>query len=236
MDSVQRGYVLWQGRSRIDGKPIVAIATMRTSNRKTGRMVQVWILRRDINPVLAVETGDDASVCGRCRFRKHNAGGCYVNVGQAPNAVFKAFKAGRYPFLSSAHYSQVFSGRKVRLGAYGDPMAVPANVWRGILRYASGHTSYTHQWSYMPGAAEYKAFTVASCDSADMYHQARLGGWSTFRVRRDGDALLAGEKPCPAESGKVQCIDCPSQRNCSGSSTRQVFTAITVHGVMASRF
>lgn len=236
MDSIKRGYLLWQGASRIDGKPIVVIATMKTSNRKTGAMVQTWILRRDLLPTDAVASGADTSICGRCRFRKANEGGCYVNVGQAPNAVYRTFKAGRYPFLSSGRYSEVFGGRKVRLGAYGDPMAVPASVWRGMVRYCAGHTGYSHQWAWMPGASAYQSLVVASCDSVAMQRDASSGGWSTFRVRQDNEPLLSGEKPCPAEKGKLQCIDCPDQRNCSGNVHGQRFTAITVHGVSAAKF
>ena len=57
-------------------------------------MIQTWILRSDVNPVEAVNNGDDYSICGDCPHRKNDKGerSCYVNVGQAPNAVFKSFK------------------------------------------------------------------------------------------------------------------------------------------------
>ena len=58
------GYVIYRGPSLLDGAPIVAIATMQTSNRKTGNMVQTWILREDVSPVEASKAGADASVCG----------------------------------------------------------------------------------------------------------------------------------------------------------------------------
>ena len=66
------GYILWEGASLIDGAPIVVIATgfaSRSTNRKTGGMVQTYILRRDIDPVSAVQSGDDASICGDCPHR-----------------------------------------------------------------------------------------------------------------------------------------------------------------------
>ena len=37
----ERGFVLYQGPSEIDGSPIVAVATMESQNSKTGNMVQV---------------------------------------------------------------------------------------------------------------------------------------------------------------------------------------------------
>ena len=48
-----KGFILYEGASMLDGAPIVVIATMKTSNRKTGDMVQTWILRSDVNPVEA---------------------------------------------------------------------------------------------------------------------------------------------------------------------------------------
>ena len=48
----QRGYVLWRGPSPIDGKPIVVIAVVKSANRKTGNMIQVFILCDDLNHLL----------------------------------------------------------------------------------------------------------------------------------------------------------------------------------------
>ena len=53
----QKGFVLYDGPSVLDGQPIVVIATMETSNRKTGNMVQTWILRSDISPTDASKIG-----------------------------------------------------------------------------------------------------------------------------------------------------------------------------------
>ena len=46
-------HVLYEGPSLLDGEPIVAILTgLRSSsgNRKTGAMLQTWILRADVSP------------------------------------------------------------------------------------------------------------------------------------------------------------------------------------------
>jgi len=67
-----RGLELWRGASRLDGAPIVAIATglaAPSSNPKTGPMVQTWILRADVAPHEAQRDGRDASVCGDCPLR-----------------------------------------------------------------------------------------------------------------------------------------------------------------------
>ena len=54
------GYILYQGPSNIDGKPIVVIATgfaNKSANGKTGDMIQTWIIREDIAPNVLSETG-----------------------------------------------------------------------------------------------------------------------------------------------------------------------------------
>ena len=82
----QKGFILYDGPSVLDGAPIVVIATLETSNAKTGAMVQTWILRGDIEPHQAVKTGEDASVCGNCPQRHNTGGACYVMTHQAPLA------------------------------------------------------------------------------------------------------------------------------------------------------
>jgi hypothetical protein len=60
MSKTPNGYILYQGPSAIDGKPIVVIATgfaSKSNNGKTGDMIQTWIIRQDIAPHLAVKSG-----------------------------------------------------------------------------------------------------------------------------------------------------------------------------------
>ena len=111
----ERGFIMYQGQSMLDGAPIVVIATMSTSNVKTGQMVQTWILRADINPVEASQTGDDSSICGNCVHRHYNKGACYVNIGQAPNAVYKGYQRGIYPVFSFDDHAHYFAHRKICL-------------------------------------------------------------------------------------------------------------------------
>ena len=229
-----RGYILWQGPSRIDGKPIVAIATMKTSNRKTGQMVQTWVLRADMMPTDAIKTRADVSICGACVHRGNPKTGrkrsCYVNVGQAPAAVWKAYKAGRY---ATEWTPDTFAGRKVRLGAYGDPAAVPAHIWADVLRYSAGHTGYTHQWRNRK-LRDVLKWCQASTDSAEDVARVRalpVIGQSagSFRVLRDGESLLPGEVYCPSDTG-VTCADCMA---CDGSG---VLVAISAHGSGAKNY
>jgi hypothetical protein len=78
-----KGYVLWRGLSPINQQPIVAVVTITSANRKTGNMMQVWILAENGDPVDNVQDGGDVAICGNCPHRKNALGvrTCYVNVG-----------------------------------------------------------------------------------------------------------------------------------------------------------
>ena len=83
--------IIYKGASLLDGKPIVVIATYSDRNTKTGKVVQTYILRSDIDPREASKTGADFSICGDCTMRGETttyperkiAKGrrCYVNLG-----------------------------------------------------------------------------------------------------------------------------------------------------------
>ena len=203
------GYVLQRSNSPIDGQPIVVIMTMATTNRKTGNMAQVWILREDINPVEALKTGADQSICGSCPHRKQEDGSrsCYVNVGQAPNSIYKAYKAGRYGELKDLAPS-ILMGRKIRWGAYGDPAVIDPVLVSVINSHAAGHTGYTHQWRE-EFAAPFKGLFMASCDGFNDYLEANDAGWKTFSVVPKG-YKPSGIKLCPATvvSSQATCATC----------------------------
>ena len=210
MASSKLGFIIDQGLSPIDLKPYVAILTLKSSNRKTGDMAQVWILRSDINPVKALNNGDDYSICGNCPHRKQSDGSrsCYVNVGQAPNSVYKSFKAGRYAIATSSELKRVLAGRRVRWGAYGDPAILHESVVSEINGYVLGHTGYTHQWR--ESFADWtKGVFQASCDGMVDYLEASQQGYKTFAVIPKGSRNYSG-KQCPAtiELSETQCKTC----------------------------
>lgn len=238
-----RGYIIWEGASMLDGAPIMAVMTMHSANVKTGDMVQTWIIRADMAPMAALDAQADASICGDCPHRRSMGGACYVDVSRAPSAVYKGVQRGIYPRIDAETAALLVEGRMVRLGAYGDPAAVPAQVWRTLVERAEGHTGYTHQWRarWAASAGEHDAILrdlcMASADSAEQAHEARSAGWRTFRVQVDGEQRMAREAVCPAseEAGhKVQCSDC---RACNGAGTgRKGSIVINVHGSLSGRF
>jgi len=215
--------IIYKGPSQLDGQPIVVIATYSNRNRKTGAVVQTYILTLD-NPLEASKTGRDSTICGNCIMRgtttedpkRKIAVGrrCYVNLGQGVLIVFKAFERGVYPMADDPEdRTAIGAGRFVRIGTYGDPAAVPDEVWEDLIDEASNHTAYTHQPGWRPDIA---------MQSADTYEQAQ-GFWAkgmrTFRVVIDISAIdRTKETICPAskEAGRrVQCTDC---KLCNGSS------------------
>jgi hypothetical protein len=230
------GYIAYEGTSAINGKPIKAIVTGTedaSKNPKTGDMEQLWILTANVKPSEALKTGEDEAICGRCphrpllvkQLKADKAQGlrldettqekCYVRVGNAPNAIYKA----TYPTKSAT--------RKVpmRLGAYGEPTALPFEVVEGLVN--GKHTGYTHQWRTTD--PRFKAILMASADSESEAREAQAMGWRTFRVRKAHEPLLENEIACPAskEAGyKTQCAACGL---CAGAGRKAKNIAIIEH-------
>ena len=197
-------------------------------------MVQIWILPTNISPVDAVNSGKDAIICGNCPHRgiratkttKGRKRSCYVNVGQAPNSVWRAFHRGIYPFIAVTNYAQAFHGRAIRLGAYGDPAYVPQAIIAALVAVSTKHTGYTHQWR---ANTWLRPYVMASCDTLQDYMEAREQGWRTFRVSASLTPM-PNEILCPAskEAGnKVQCAQCGL---CAGTSKQAKNIYIPVHG------
>jgi len=229
------GIVLWEGVSAFDGAPLVCVATTGSKNRKTGALVQTWIIRADVGPADAVAMGQDASVCGTCPHRHFLGGDCYVVPGQAPGSVFRAYKRGAYARRGDAGWAEMHGrmmrgagddGYQVRAGSYGDPALVPADVWARL----NVVTGYSHAWR-MPWAQAHRAWMMASCDGPGDLARAREMGWRAFVVVRGGDAP-DGTVECPSARG-VACADC---RLCGGAQRAGAKDVrIEAHGVLAAR-
>lgn len=238
------GYIIYDGPSLLDGAPIVVIAlTGKSANSKTGALMQTYILRSDIDPLEAIKAGKDVSICGECIHR----GGigrkrsCYVNIGQGAMAVYKAFKAGRYPEIQNPHTLVTLGWkRKIRLGTYGDPAAVPAKIWNSLTLLADSNTGYTHQLNH-PNLTQKQISAITdlcmvSADTPADVEQAKAQNLRYFRIRLEGEALGEKEFVCPAseEAGKrMQCADCMA---CSGTSKGKASPVIIAHGSYKSNY
>ena len=99
---LKNSYVVWEGASLIDGSPIVLILTgfiNHTSNRKTGKMIQSWILQQKIVPTSAAKRGFDRGICGNCPMKLSQLGSCYVNLA-VTNNIYRKYETGTYPSLA----------------------------------------------------------------------------------------------------------------------------------------
>jgi hypothetical protein len=230
------GVILYEGPSKLDGAPIVVIATglaKASRNAKTGAMVQTYILRRDMHPLDAVKSGADASICGTCPHRGDGTGkgrSCYVTLIHGPRSVWQGYQRGCYPKASAFEAAALFAGKMVRLGTYGDPAAAPLALWKVALANAEGWTGYTHQWrSADPRWAE---LVMASADSVADMDDAHALGFRTFRVTAEPFANLKGrEAVCPASEEKGKVASCITCRACMGTSGKaRASIQIAAHG------
>jgi len=208
---------LWRGESALTGDPIVALASCLarpSRNDKTGDMIQTWILRQDMSPIRASAEDMDDAVCGDCKFRAGN--GCYVAL-RSPQAVWKTWKAGNVPAADHRRLQGNFARKPIRLGAYGDPAAVPLNVWINAI-IATGTltwTGYTHAWKTCD--QEFRKWVMASVDTIQEQDAARLAGWKCFRTVPDDTMRVPHSILCPAHTRGVTCAECGLCRGTQGS-------------------
>jgi hypothetical protein len=231
------GAIIYRGPSELDrAVPIVVIAVWSSANRKTGDMLQTYVLRADMNPLEANKFGEDYAICGNCPHRgtptldparkQAEQRTCYVTLGQGPLVVWNAFLAGKYPDATTpAARRAIGKGRKVRIGTYGDGAAAPFYVWSDLLTEADGHTAYSHN------GGDPKIYMV-SVDSIDEAKAAWRAGNRTFRVIPIGTSPAPQEIICPSIKG-VHCADCML---CGGTSKQAKSIAIEVHGSGSKHF
>lgn len=230
---LRRNVVFYDGPSLLDGEPILAVATACSRNRKIGRMVQIWIMLRDVSPLDALRVGADAAVCGDCphRGQRGRARSCYV-WSPGIEQVWRSVRDGHADRMTAHQFAEAVRGKQLRVGAYGDPGAVPAaDVWDPLLATAGGWTAYTHQW--LTADPSLRQWCMASVDSEAEQREAQALGWRTFRVRHPQGEVLPDEIICPHEQRGTQCSDCEL---CRGASRPAKSIVIGVHGSGAKWF
>ncbi len=222
------------------GDRIRAVLTTRTTSRKIGDMVQLWIVPESL-PFIRGERRDHTAVCGTCPHQGSETAPrtCYV-MPLAVNAVFRGAEnpeSSDLPGMLSA-----VEGRMLRLGAWGDPAMLPGAVLRSLTARASGWTGYTHQWSTPWGrrrSASLRRYVMASVDSPEERRSAKRLGYRTFRVLRSGETPEAGEILCPASPEAGERTTCDACGLCDGSrgiTDPRKDIAIFAHGSGAQAF
>lgn len=238
--------IIYRGPSLIDGAPIVVIAIDSARNTKTGRMVQTYILRADIDPRDASKSGADASICGACPHRgapttdpkakQAKNRSCYVLLGQGPLIAYRTMLRGGYPTVTGhAAIAAIGAGKLVRLGTYGDPAAVPSYIWESLISQAAGHTAYSHQAS-VASAAFRPDYMMESADTEADARAAWAAGRRTFRVVASVADIVPGrEILCPASKEAGKRTTCAQCKLCGGASVPAKSIAIPDHGPQRKR-
>lgn len=243
MEHKPLGYIAYEGPSLIDGKPIVVIINKiynDSKNEKTGALVQSFIIRSDINPVEALQTGADESICGQCEHRPIKAretgkAPCYVQVAKSVLSVYNAYKRGRYVKADAATIAAALAGKIVRIGTYGDGAAAPVQMWNQITRYAAGRRGYTHQWDSVGFDVDaWAPLVMASADTIDQAAKANLLGMRVFRVS-NGIDVQPGEAICPASAEAGRKSTCAKCTLCSGTSIKARDIVIADHAAGHAR-
>lgn len=232
----EAGAIFYRGPSLLTGEPILGVLTgldHGSQNPKTGSIVQSWILRPDLPPMEAVRRNLDGAICGDCKLRGEHGHGrrCYVVPWFAPMNVYRSIAS--YIDADWPTVQALVEGRTIRLGAYGDPAALPFDVWRMLLVTARSWIGYTHQWRRCD--PRFKTIAMASVDSLDELRQAQAAGWRTFRVRLGNESLPTGnnllpECICPASDEGGHRTTCARCRLCRGTSTLARSIVIVAHG------
>lgn len=235
------GAVLFEGPSAIDGQPIVLIITQmsqESSNRKTGHMVQTYILRQDIKPIEAAKSGADISICGDCKHRPSLAktngeAKCYVNIGQGAGSVWGAYKRGSYPKLSVSELvaTGILQDKAVRFGSYGDPAACPIEIFQTIAANCARFTGYTHRWRDANFNQDWANLLMASVDNTFEQFEAIAKGYRYFRVQLGTSKPSKGEISCPASKEAGNLTTCAACCLCAGNSKKAKNIVIQDHGI-----
>jgi hypothetical protein len=232
------GAVFWSGPSEINGSPIVAIVTglfTPSANPKTGPMHQTWILDRANHPHEAMLNGLDESICGTCPMRWNADTGkrlCYVNP-MTPGQIYRSYLKGKYRNADiDVDGDMWFDLKPLRIGAYGDPAAVPLKVWTNWIDLLKalkiGWTGYTRRWME-PQAEEFKHILMASVFSLEEHQRATSMGWQTYRVLSLGAELPAKSVICPGSAEGDYAKTCRECLMCRGTqSGKDIITY--VHG------
>ncbi len=228
------GVALRIGPSDLTGATIATIAIFNSTNDKTGNMVQVYYLPVDQTPMQAIKSGLDTTVCGNCPLKPSNDNLCYVRKFHGPSAVYRTFKAGRYPLiedLSKADKAKVLSilkSKPIRLGAYGDPLAdVETSIYLAAINPQV--LGYSHQWKEAENYEWIQSFLMASVDTTADYEQAKKQGWRTYRHTIDNLAF-DNEIVCPHKTHNIQCECCGLCSGTNSGSDKDIVTKTLKRG------
>lgn len=222
---ISNGAILYEGASLFNQQPIVAIVNnliTPTSNRKTGDMLQVFVLPTNHIPTEALKNKADKSVCGSCPLKQNI---CYVNP-ITLNQIWRSYKKGNYKYINDDVYNYIKTNKfKVRLTAYGEATAIPFKYWQKLIHSCDGLTGYTHTWRTCEDI--WKRYLMASIHSPWEKEKALSKGWRTFRIVLPDESLETDEVYCKYSTDKMQCQACML---CNGTQSNSKSVVDIIHG------
>ena len=231
------GFIAFDGKSVLNEKPILGIVVLQSTNDKTGNMAQLYILDKRSHPQEIISQKLDDSICGYCSHRHSLGGACYVVPGHGVSSVWRSYAAGKYPAVSDqSDIDMLLAGKRLRLGAYGDPAAIPIYALSKLVSAVDGNiTGYTHQISNKRVPDEITRYCMLSADTAKQGIKFNKAGKRYFRVLKHGDSLLDNEILCPNSKTGIQCVHCML---CDGTKPDESKPdiAVFVHGSRSKNF
>jgi len=230
-----QSFILYHGPAMLPYKGIITVVVfLSDSNPKTGTCIAVAILPGDGKRAMSDrKRGLDISVCGVCPFRSiasGGKGGCYVSafalMGYAGSASAAWKRADPYAMPESTIIP-------MRLGAYGDPAAIPVESFQRLMDWHGGSCwGYTHGWRHS-AAQHLRTTCMASVETGEHQAHAMNKGWRVYRIVASlQDIKATGLTLCESAKG-IECIACGA---CSGTDARHdKGRAIVVHGASHKR-
>jgi hypothetical protein len=121
------------------------------------------------------------------------------------------------------------TGRVVRLGAYGDPAALPRPVLDAIVRDAAASVGYSHAWRDGFALSD---LVMASADNAADAADAAALGFRSFVLTPSAETRRSGHMICPASAESGHRLTCEECRACSGAGPGKptAHVQIAAHG------
>lgn len=183
----------------------------KSSNRKTGEMLQSYIV--DKNSIY--EKTVFGAKCKDCTMVDK----CYVKMDKI--AVRRTLKkvlnkeSNCYKNISCDELIDLLKDKSLRFGTYGDPSALPIHLVINMCNVLKQWTGYTHFWKTCNPL--YSLYFMASVESLELKTEANQMGWRTFEVILDNNTNYSDGIQCPAITKGINCIDCGL---CKGNSIK----------------
>lgn len=162
---------------------------------------------------------------GKCYTHKFNQYVGFISMLKSIASEFGSFE--NIPTFSREIHRQIVKmsqGTYVRFGTYGEPSVHPLQLIKDVIKVATNHTGYTHQWEKKP---ELSSVFMASTHDAITEKIARDKGFRSFIAT---DSAIDGAVNCPASKEanyKSHCSKCGLCSGADGKGNKSVY--ILVH-------